>query len=85
MAQDSTQIRAQIDAVRARLEEDLDELVPVFSLRLHRARRTAQIGGLAVIALIARRLLPGRKRKHRRQESTRGGCCSKCRGKSRRR
>ncbi|MHB8059445.1 MAG: DUF3618 domain-containing protein [Gaiellaceae bacterium] len=62
MAQDPAQIRAQIEAVRARLEEDLDELGPVLSRRLHRARRTAQIGGLAVVALIARRLLPSRKR-----------------------
>lgn len=85
MAQDSTQIRAQIDAVKARLEEDLDEFGPVFTRRLQRARRTAQIGGLAVVALIVRRFLPGRKRKDRRQELTRGGCCSKRRGKSRRR
>jgi hypothetical protein len=63
MAQDSAQIRAQIEAVRSRLEADLDELGPVFSRRLHRARRLAQIGTLAVFALIARRLLRGRKRR----------------------
>ena len=63
MAQDSAQIRAQIEVVRARLEEDLDEFGPVVSRRLHRARRLAQIGGLTTIALIARRFLPGRKRR----------------------
>jgi hypothetical protein len=67
------------------LEEDLDELGPIISRRLQRARRLAQIGALAAIALIARRLLSGRKRKHRRREHARGSCCSKCRGKSRRR
>jgi hypothetical protein len=67
------------------LEEDIDELGPIISRRLRRARRLAQIGALAAIALIARRLLSGRKRKHRRREHARGGCCSKCRGKSRRR
>lgn len=84
MAQDSAQIRAEIEAVRARLEKDLDELGPVISRRLHRARRLAQIGALAGVALIARRLL-GRKGEHRRQGSTQGGCCSRCRRKSRRR
>jgi hypothetical protein len=84
MAQDSAQIRAEIEAVRARLEKDLDELGPVISRRLHRARRLAQIGALAGVALIARRLL-GRKGEHRRRERTQGGCCSRCRGKSRRR
>jgi len=63
MAQDSAQIRAQIEAVRARLEADLDELTPVIARRLHRARRLAQIGALTTIALIARRFLPGRKRR----------------------
>jgi hypothetical protein len=63
MAQEPAQIRAQIEAVRARLEEDLDEIAPVISRRLHRARRLTQIGALAAVALIARRLLPGRKRR----------------------
>ena len=63
MAQDSAQIRAQIEAVRARLEADLDELAPIISRRLHRARRLAEIGGLTTIALIARRLLPSRRRR----------------------
>jgi len=84
MAQDSAQIRAQIEAVQARLEKDLDEFRPILSRRLRRARRLAQIGALSGIALIARRLLTGRKREHRRRGRARGGCCSKCRGKLRR-
>lgn len=65
MAQDSAQIRAQIEAARARLEKDLDELGPVISRRLHRARRLVQTGAVAAIALIVRRHLPGRKRGRR--------------------
>jgi hypothetical protein len=51
--------------VRARLEKDLDELGPVISRRLRRARRLAQTGAVAAIALIVRRHLPGRKRERR--------------------
>jgi hypothetical protein len=84
MAQDSAQIRAQIEAARAQLENDIDEFGPVVSRRLNRARRLAQAGALAGFALIVRRLL-GRKHKHHQRGRARGGCCSKCRGKQRRR
>ena len=85
MAKDSAQIRAQIEAVQARLEEDLDELGPVLARRLQRARRLARIAALTGSALIARRLLTGRKHEHRRRGRAHGGCCSKCCGKKRRR
>ena len=85
MAKDSAQIRAQIEAVQARLEEDLDELGPVLARRLQRARHLAQITALAGIALIARRLLTRQKREHRRRGRARRGCCSNCCGKKRRR
>ena len=79
MAKDSAQIRAQIEAVRARLEDDIDELGPVVSRRLHRAKRLAQVGAVAGIGLVVVLLLPARK--HRRRAHKRAGCCSKCRGK----
>jgi hypothetical protein len=85
MAQDPAQIRAQIEAVRARLEEDLDQFEPVVARRLRRARRVGQAGGLAGIALIVRRLLRGRKREQRGRARKRAGCCAKCHGKHRRR
>ena len=85
MAKDSAQIRAQIEAVQARLEKDLDELGPVLSRRLQRARRLAQIAALSGFALIARRLLTRQKHEHRRRGRARGGCCSSCCGKKRRR
>jgi hypothetical protein len=47
------------------LEKDLDELGPVIARRLRRARRLAQTGTVAAIALIVRRHLPSRKREHR--------------------
>jgi hypothetical protein len=85
MAKDSAQIRAQIEDVQVRLEEDLDEFGPILSRRLRRARRLAQIGSFAGIALITRRLLTGRKREHRHRGRARGGRCPKCRGMHRRR
>jgi hypothetical protein len=85
MAQDPAQICAQIEAVRARLERELDELGPVVSRRLRRARRALQVGTVAGIILIARHFRSGRKSKHRRRGRARGGCCSKCHGKHRRR
>jgi len=85
MAQDAAQIRAQIEAVRARLDEELDELGPVVSRRLHRAKRLAQVGAIAGIVLIVAHFLPGRKHEHRRRGRVRAGCCSRCRGKKRRR
>jgi hypothetical protein len=85
MAKDSAQIRAQIEATQARLEEDLDELGPVLARRLQRARRLAQISALGGFALITRRLLTRRKHEHRRRGRARKGCCSKCCGKKRRR
>ena len=85
MAKDSAQIRAQIEAAQARLEEDLDELGPVLSRRLQRARRLTQIAALGGFALIARRLLTRRKHEHRRRGRARKGCCSRCCGKKRRR
>ena len=85
MAKDSAQIRAQIEALRARLEEDIDEFGPVVARRLHRARRLAQVGAIAAIGLVVVLLLPVRKLKHRRQAHARGSRCSKCHGKLRRR
>ncbi len=55
MAESATQIRAQIEAARARLEEDLEQLGPLVSRRLQRARRLAVIGALAAAAVL---LLP---------------------------
>lgn len=85
MAQSPAQIRAQIEIVRARLGDELDELAPVVLRRLHRARRLAQAGAFAGIGLIVRRLLAGRKHEHQGRARKRAGCCSKCRGKLRRR
>jgi hypothetical protein len=85
MAKDPAQIRAQIEALRARIDEDIDELGPVVARRLHRARRLAQFGVVAGIGLVVVLLLPARKLKHRRHAHTRGGLCSKCHGKLRRR
>ena len=85
MAQSPAQIRAQIETVRASLEEELDELGPVVARRLQRARRLGQAGGLAGIALIVRRLLTGRKRGQRGRAAKHSGCCAKCHGKHRRR
>lgn len=85
MAQDSAQIRAQIEAVRARLEENLDEFGPVVSRRLHRARRLAQIGAIAGTGLVVALILSIRKLGHRRRARPRGGLCSRCRATSRRR
>ncbi len=83
MAQDPAQIRAQIEAVRARLEDDLDEVGPVVSRRLHRARRLAQVGAIAGVALVVVLLLPARRQKRRARR--REGCCSKRRAAFRRR
>jgi hypothetical protein len=85
MAQSPAQIRTQIEAVRTRLEEDLDEFGPVVSRRLHRARRLAQVGTIAGIVLVALHFLPNRKPKRRRRGHARGDCSLKCCGKHRRR
>lgn len=85
MAQSPAQIRAQIETVRARLEEELDELGPLIARRLKRARRLAKAGALAGTILSVRRLLTGGKRKHRGRARKQSGCCTKCHGKHRRR
>ena len=85
MAQSPAQIRAQIDTVRARLEEELDELGPVIARRLQRARRLTKAGALAGTILTVRRLLTGGKRKHRGRARKQASCCAKCHGKHRRR
>lgn len=85
MAQSPAQIRAQIDTVRARLEEELDELGPVIARRLNRARRLAKAGALAGTILSARRLLTGGKRKQRGRAAKRSGCFAKRHGKHRHR
>ena len=85
MAQSPAQIRAQIETVRARLEEELDELGPVIARRLQRARRLTKAGALAGTILTVRRLLTGGKRKHRGRARKQASCCAKCHGKHRRR
>jgi hypothetical protein len=85
MAQSPAQIRAQIETVRARLEEELDEIEPIVARRLQRARRLTKAGALAGTVLAARRLLTGGKRKQRDRARKQAGCCRKCRGKHRRR
>jgi len=85
MAQSPAQIRAQIETVRGRLEEELDELGPLIARRLKRARRLAKAGALAGTILSVRRLLTGGKRGHRGRARKQAGCCAKCHGKHRRR
>lgn len=85
MAQSPAEIRAQIETVRARLEEELDELGPLVARRLKQARRLAKAGALAGTILSVRRLLTGGKRKHQGRAQKHSGCCAKRRGKSRRR
>ena len=85
MAQSPAEIRAQIETVRARLEEELDELGPVIARRLQRARRLTKAGALAGTILTVRRLLTGGKRKHRGRARKQSSCCAKCHGKHRRR
>jgi len=85
MAQSPTQIRAQIETVRTRLEEELDEFGPVIARRLQRARRLTKAGALAGTILTVRRLLTGGKRKHRGRARKQASCCAKCHGKHRRR
>jgi chorismate mutase len=85
MAQNPAQIRAQIETVRARLEEELDELGPLIARRLQRARRVAKAGALAGTILTARRLLTGGRRKHRDRARKQASCCAKFHGKRRRR
>ena len=85
MAQSPAEIRAQIETVRARLEEELDELGPVIARRLQRARRLTKAGALAGTILTVRRLLTGGKRKHRGRARKQASCCAKCHGKHRRR
>jgi chorismate mutase len=77
MAQNPAQIRAQIETVRARLEEELDELGPLIARRLRRARRVAKAGALAGTVLTARRLLTGGKRGQRDRARKQAGCCAK--------
>ncbi len=79
MAKSPAQIRAQIETVRARMEEELDELGPVVARRLQRARRLAKAGALAGTILTVRRLLTGGKRKHRGRERKQAGCCARLR------
>ena len=85
MAQSPAQIRAQIETVRTRLEEELDELGPLIARRVKRARRLAKAGALAGTILSVRRLLTGGKRKHLGRARKQAGCCTKCHGKHRRR
>jgi len=85
MAKESAQIRAQIESVRARLEENLDQFEPLVARRLHRGKRLAQVGAIAGIVLVVALIVPGSKLRHRRRAHTRGGYCSRCRGKLRRR
>jgi len=66
------------------LEENLDQFEPIVARRLRRGKRLAQVGAIAGIVLVVALIVPGRKLKHRRAQS-RGGHCSRCRGKLRRR
>jgi len=76
MAQSPAQVRAQIEAVRARLDEQLDELQPIVAQRLHRARRQAQVGAIGAVALIAVLLLPVRRRRRRKRAQAQEGLLS---------
>jgi hypothetical protein len=75
MAEDPAQIRDQINAVRLRLEHDLERLQPIVLRRLSRAKRLGELAAVAVLTLAVMRLLVVLKPALRRRSRTRRGRC----------
>jgi hypothetical protein len=71
MAQNQAEIRAQIDAVRHRLETDLERLQPIVSRRLGRVRHLAELAAAAMLTIAVARLIlvigPGLRRRTRKK------------------